>query len=272
MTNASENMTLGVIGIAGRMGRTLARMAHEVDGCALAGGIEQAGADVIGEDIGTLAGIGAIGVKAGDDALSLIAEVDGILDFTTPASSVACAELAAQARIVHVIGTTGFTQEDEARIKAAARHATIIKSGNMSLGVNLLAALTRKAAQALDEDFDIEIVEMHHHHKVDAPSGTALMLGEASAKGRDINLKDRSIRVRDGQTGPRPRGDIGFATLRGGSVIGEHSVIFAGADERIELTHRAQSRDIFASGAVKAALWGHGRGPGLFSMTDVLGL
>ena len=174
---------------------------------------------------------------------------------------------------MHVIGTTGFAAADEAKIEAAARHATIVKSGNMSLGVNLLAALVEQAARALGPDlFDIEILEMHHKHKVDAPSGTALLLGKAAAAGRGIELAEHSVRTRDGHTGARPHGAIGFATLRGGSVVGEHTVMLAGAGERLELTHRAENRQIFARGAVAAALWAQGRGPGLFSMRDVLGI
>jgi 4-hydroxy-tetrahydrodipicolinate reductase len=173
---------------------------------------------------------------------------------------------------VHVIGTTGLSEADEAAVKAAARHAGIVKAGNMSLGVNLLVALTRRVAEALDDDFDIEVVEMHHKHKIDAPSGTALMLGAAAAEGRRVDLGSASVRVRDGHTGARKKGAIGFASLRGGNVVGEHSVVFAGEGERIELTHRATDRGIFARGAVKAALWARGKGPGLFSMADVLGL
>ncbi|RWE05138.1 MAG: 4-hydroxy-tetrahydrodipicolinate reductase, partial [Mesorhizobium sp.] len=174
---------------------------------------------------------------------------------------------------VHIIGTTGCSADDDAKIAAAARHATIVKSGNMSLGVNLLAVLVEQAARALEpQDFDIEILEMHHKHKVDAPSGTALLLGEAAAKGREIALEDNSVRVRDGHTGVRKPGTIGFATLRGGSVVGEHSVIIAGTGERITLSHQAEDRAIFARGAVKAALWARGRKPGLYSMRDVLGL
>ena len=173
---------------------------------------------------------------------------------------------------MHVIGTTGLAPHEEDAVLAASRHAVIIKSGNMSLGVNLLAALAKKAAEALGPDYDVEIVEMHHRLKVDAPSGTALMLGKAAAEGRRIGLEDHSVRVRDGQVGVRKRGDIGFATLRGGDVIGDHSVIFAGPGERLELTHRAGDRQLFARGAVKAALWGKGKPPGLYSMQDVLGL
>jgi 4-hydroxy-tetrahydrodipicolinate reductase len=206
------------------------------------------------------------------EALPLFTHIEGVLDFATPAASLEAAALSAQARIIHVIGTTGFTAADEAQLEAAARHATIIKSGNMSLGVNLLSALVEQAARALDESFDIEILEMHHRHKVDAPSGTALLLGEAAALGRGIALSECSVRTRDGHTGERPAGAIGFAALRGGSVVGDHSVIFAGAGERLELSHRAQDRQIYARGAITAALWGQGRGPGLFSMRDVLGI
>jgi 4-hydroxy-tetrahydrodipicolinate reductase len=195
-----------------------------------------------------------------------------VLDFTAPGATTAFAELAAQARIVHVVGTTGLSPDDMAKLKAAGRHAVIVQSGNMSLGVNLLAVLVRQAAKSLDADFDIEVVEMHHRHKVDAPSGTALLLGRAAAEGRGVDLEGHSVRSRDGHTGARKRGDIGFATLRGGSVVGEHSVLLAGEGEVIELAHRATDRAIFARGAVKAALWGRGRKPGLYSMADVLGL
>lgn len=266
-------MKLAVMGAAGRMGRELVRAVQATGGGAVvAGAIERAGSNAIGQDAGELAGIGKIGVPVTGDALDIIAQVDGILDFTVPEVSVEIAGLAANARIVHVVGTTGCTTEHEAAIKTAARHATIIKAGNMSLGVNLLVAVTRKVAQALDADFDIEVLEMHHKHKVDAPSGTALMLGEAAAEGRAVNLAETSVRSRDGHTGARKRGDIGFATLRGGNVVGEHSVIFAAEGERIVLSHIATDRGIFARGAVKAALWGRGKGPGLFSMADVLGI
>lgn len=260
------------MGAAGRMGRALTQMVHATDGCEVAGGIEQAGSDSIGADIGVLAGIGELGIMVGDDPLELFTRVDGILDFTSPASTVHFAMLTAQARIVHVIGTTGCSAEDDAKLVTAGRHARIIKAGNMSLGVNLLTVLVRKVASALDADFDIEVLEMHHKHKVDAPSGTALMLGEAAADGRGVDLDDVSVRGRDGQTGARRRGDIGFAALRGGSVVGDHSVLFAGESEVITLSHKAESRDIFARGAVKAALWGEDKKPGYYSMIDVLGL
>jgi 4-hydroxy-tetrahydrodipicolinate reductase len=265
-------MKLAIAGAAGRMGRVLTRIVHETPGAEVAGGLESKGSPHVGADLGTLAGIGSLGVAITDDPLALFTKIDGVIDFTVPAATVALVELSAQARIVHVIGTTGIEEDGDAAIKAAARHARIVKSGNMSFGVNLLAALVKKAAATLGEDFDIEVLEMHHRAKIDAPSGTALLLGKAAAEGRAIDLKSRSVRVRDGHTGARPAGDIGFATLRGGSVVGEHTVIFAGPAERIELTHKAESRDIFARGAVKAALWAKDKKPGLYSMIDVLGL
>jgi len=267
-----SKMKIAVTGAAGRMGRELIRAVHGKEGCVLGGAIEQEGSLALGQDAGLLAGLGKLGVLITDDAPELFAKVDAVLDFTVPAASVDFAGLAANARIVHVLGTTGLTPDDDAKVGAAARHAVIVRSGNMSLGVNLLAALTRKVAEALDADFDIEILEMHHRHKVDAPSGTALMLGKAAAEGRGAGLDAVGVRARDGHTGARRRGDIGFATLRGGSVVGEHSVLFAADGELIELTHRAADRGIFARGAVKAALWARGKRPGLYSMMDVLGL
>jgi 4-hydroxy-tetrahydrodipicolinate reductase len=182
------------------------------------------------------------------------------------------AALAGKAGKVHVIGTTGCSAADDARIAEAARGAVIVKAGNMSLGVNLLTALTRRVAKTLDPTFDIEILEMHHNQKVDAPSGTALMLGEAAAAGRGVDLKSHGVMSRVGHTGARKAGDIGFAALRGGTVVGEHTVIFAGPAERVELTHVAADRMIFARGALHAALWAAKQKPGLYSMMDVLGL
>lgn len=265
-------MKLAIAGAAGRMGRVLTRIVHETPGAEVAGGVESPGSPHIGADMGELAGIGPLGVRISADPLHLFTQVEGVIDFTVPAATLALCEVSAQARIVHVIGTTGIGDADDAKIRAAARHARIVKSGNMSLGVNLLAALVRKVAATLGEEFDIEIAEMHHRHKIDAPSGTALLLGQAAAQGRGIDLAQRSVRSRDGHTGARPVGDIGFATLRGGSVVGEHTVMFAGPTERIELSHRAESRDIFARGAVKAALWAADRKPGYYTMSDVLGL
>ena len=267
-----SDMRLIVTGAGGRMGRTLVKAIAEIDGAVLAGALEAKGSAVIGRDSGELAGLGANGVAVTTDPEPLFDQADGILDFTIPAATVAFAELAASKGLVHIIGTTGLKSEDDKLIAAAAKRSVTVKSGNMSLGVNLLAALVKRAAAALDQDFDIEILEMHHDRKVDAPSGTALLLGQAAAEGRKIDLAKRSVRGRDGHTGARQAGDIGFAVLRGGTVVGEHSVIFAGPAERIELVHRAEDRMIFARGALHAALWAHGKKPGLYSMADVLGL
>lgn len=268
-----SDVKIAVMGAAGRMGRELIKAVVSQPGCVLSGGIERDGASAIGEDLGALAGVGPLGVKVTDDPLELIARSDAVLDFTSPAATVEFAGLAANARIVHVIGTTGLSDADEAAIRAAGRHATIIMAGNMSLGIALLSELTRRVAAALDPEFDIEIVEMHHKFKVDAPSGTALMLGHAAAAGRGVPLKEHTARARDGHTGSRRAGDIGFASLRGGDVVGDHTVIFAGPGERIELSHRATDRSIFARGAVKAAMWGSKKAaPGVYAMSDVLGL
>jgi 4-hydroxy-tetrahydrodipicolinate reductase len=266
------DMRLIVAGAGGRMGRTLIHAIAATPGVTLAGAVEAKGSAVIGRDAGELAGLGANKVMVATDLEPLLAQADGLIDFTVPAATRAFAELTARAGRVHIIGTTGLTAEDDALIAIAAKRATIVKSGNMSLGVNLLAALVKRVAKTLDEDFDIEIVEMHHNKKVDAPSGTALMLGRAAAQGRGVDLAQRSVRGRDGVTGARCPGDIGFAALRGGTVVGDHTVVFAGTAERLELTHKAEDRMIFARGALKAALWARGQKPGLYSMADVLGL
>jgi 4-hydroxy-tetrahydrodipicolinate reductase len=274
MTRAATDrpIAIAVMGAGGRMGRELVRAVVGTPGCVIAGGIELVGSPNVGADLGTLAGLGELGVKVTSDALDLFTRIDAVLDFTTPTATVEFAGLAANARIIHIVGTTGCSATHDAALAAAGRHAVIVKAGNMSLGVNLLTAITRQVAAALDPDFDIEIVEMHHRLKVDAPSGTALMLGEAAAAGRGVPLAAHSVRTRDGHTGARNRGDIGFQSLRGGTVVGDHTVIFAGDGERIELTHIASDRGIFARGAVKAALWGRGRKPGVYSMLDVLGI
>src|SRR4051794_75212 len=265
-------MRLIVAGAGGRMGRALTRVISETPGAVLTGALEAPGSELLGKDAGMLAGLPANGIKLSGDLWSLSADADGILDFTVPGAAIANVAIAAERGLVHVIGTTGLSASDDAVIKSVTQRAIVVKSGNMSLGVNLLAALVKRVAQSLDESFDIEIVEMHHKSKIDAPSGTALMLGEAAADGRGIDLGQHSARGRDGHTGARRPGDIGFAALRGGTVTGDHSVIFAGAMERIELTHRAEDRTMFAQGAVKAALWARGKKPGLYSMADVLGL
>jgi 4-hydroxy-tetrahydrodipicolinate reductase len=264
---------LVVVGAAGRMGRTLIGLIAQTSGVVLHAVVERSGSTALGKDAGELAGTGPLGVVVSDDPLHAFLHADAVIDFTTPASTVEFAALAAQARIVHVIGTTGCLPEHEDKIDAAARHARIVKSGNMSLGVNLLSVLIKQAAKALDASgWDIEVLEMHHKHKVDAPSGTALLLGEAAAEGRGISLADHSVRVRDGHTGPREEGSIGFATLRGGSVIGEHSVLFASEGEMVTLSHSATDRSLFARGALKAAVWAFDKKPGRYTMLDVLGL
>ncbi|ARJ69016.1 4-hydroxy-tetrahydrodipicolinate reductase [Paracoccus contaminans] len=261
-----------VTGASGRMGQMLVRTVLASPACRLVGALERPGHDWIGRDLGQAMGGPALGIAVSDDAVGVIAGAQAVIDFTSPAATVAFAELTAQARAVHVIGTTGLCADDLRAIAAAARHAPIIRAGNMSLGVNLLLGLTRRIAAALDEDWDIEIVEAHHRHKVDAPSGTALMLGEAAAEGRGAPLDDLRIPARDGVTGARPRGGIGFAAVRGGDVVGEHDVIFAAEGERVVLRHLATDRAIFARGALRAALWGQDKGPGEYDMMDVLGL
>jgi 4-hydroxy-tetrahydrodipicolinate reductase len=267
-----SDMRVVIAGAGGRMGRTLIHAVAVSKGLTLAGAVDAPGSGVIGRDAGELAGLGPNGIKVVSDVAPLLKQADGLIEFVIPAATLAFAELTAAAGLVHIIGTTGHSSEEEAVIAKAARGATIVKSGNMSLGVNLLAALTKRVAKTLNDDYDIEIFEMHHNKKIDAPSGTALMLGRAAADGRGVNLAQHSARGRDGMTGARHTGDIGFASLRGGTVVGEHSVIFAGPAERIELTHRAEDRMIFARGALHAALWARGKKPGLYSMADVLGL
>ena len=267
-----SDMRLIVAGAGGRMGRALTRVISETPGAVVTGALEAPGSEVLGKDAGVLAGLPPLGVPLSADLWSLSSNADGILDFTVPGATIANVAIAAERGLVHVIGTTGLSASDDAVIKSVTSRAIVVKSGNMSLGINLLAALVKRVAQSLDDDFDIEILEMHHRAKIDAPSGTALMLGDAAAAGRRIALEQHSARGRDGYTGARRKGDIGFAALSGGTVTGDHSVIFAGAMERIELTHRAEDRTMFAQGAVKAALWARGREPGLYSMADVLGL
>jgi len=263
---------IGIVGCAGRMGRMVAQAVDRAEGCVLAGGTEAPGAAAVGRDLGELAGIGTKGLPVGDDAAALFAAADAVIDFTTPQALLVHAGLAGETKTAYVVGTTGLGVEHEATLNAAAAKTAVVQAANMSLGVNLLLALVEQVSAALGPDFDIEILEMHHRHKVDAPSGTALALGRAAAAGRGVALDAVAQKVRDGVTGPRRAGDIGFATLRGGDVAGEHSVIFAGEGERLELTHKAGTREIFARGAVSAALWCRERAPGRYSMRDVLRL
>lgn len=263
---------IAIAGAAGRMGRMLTAEIDRTAGAVLAGGTEPAGSNAAGQDLGELAGIGHRGVAVSIEPAALFADADVAIDFTAPAATLAHARLAAAAGKGLVIGTTGLSADDRAAIAGLAATAPIVLAPNMSLGVNLLIGLVEQVAAALDPDYDIEIVEMHHRHKVDAPSGTALGLGEAAARGRQVQLAETAVRVRDGHTGARERGTIGFATLRGGDVVGDHTVVFAANGERLELTHRAGSREIYARGAVRAAMWLAGRPAGLYGMTDVLGL
>jgi 4-hydroxy-tetrahydrodipicolinate reductase len=272
MAAANSDMRVVIAGAGGRMGRTLIHAVASTKGLALAGAVDAPGSAVIGRDAGELAGLGPNGIEVVSDVAPLLKRADGLIEFTIPAATLAFAELTAGAGLVHVVGTTGHSAEEEVVIAKAASGARIVKSGNFSMGVNLLAALVKRVAKTLDDDYDIEILEMHHNKKIDAPSSTALMLGRAAAAGRGIDLAQRSVRGRDGMTGARCSGDIGFASLRGGTVVGDHIVTFAGPAERIELTHRAEDRMIFARGALKAALWARGKKPGLYTMADVLGL
>ena len=261
-----------ITGASGRMGQMLLRTVLASDKCRLVGAVERKGSPAVGQDVGVLLGGQPIGLAVTDDPLEAFARAQAVIDFTSPAATVEFAGLAAQARAVHVIGTTGMEAEHLSAIKAAARHAVIVRAGNMSLGVNLLVQLTKKVAQALDADWDVEIIEAHHNKKVDAPSGTALMLGQAAADGRGIDLDSARDSGRDGITGARQSGAIGFSAIRGGDIVGEHDVLFATAGERIVLRHIATDRTIFARGALKAALWGQSQIPGEYDMLDVLGL
>ncbi len=268
-----SNLTgIVVTGASGRMGQMLVKMIGASDKAKLVGCIERSGHPWIGRDIGEAMGGARLGMLVSDDPLETFARTQAVIDFSAPAATVEFAALAAQARAVHVVGTTGLEAEHHRKLDLAAHHAVIIQAGNMSLGVNLLTSLTQKVAQALDADWDIEIVEAHHRMKVDAPSGTALMLGQAAADGRGVALDTASVSGRDGITGARERGTIGFSAIRGGDIVGEHDVIFAADGERIVLRHLATDRSIFARGALRAAIWGQGQKPGRYDMMDVLGL
>ena len=266
------DIAIGIVGCGGRMGRTLIRQVTQTAGCALSGGTEAEGHDALGKDLGLLAGLEQeMGQIATTDRQALFEASDVVIDFTVPETTALLAGLAAETNTAHIVGTTGLDEDQARAITDAAQKTVVVQAANFSLGVNLLMALTRQVAQTLDPQFDIEVLEMHHRHKVDAPSGTALALGHAAAEGRGVDLNAVADRVRDGITGARKEGDIGFATLRGGNVVGDHSVIFAADDERIELSHKAGDRTIFARGAVHAAQWAHGQAPGYYTMADVLG-
>ena len=263
-------MKIGILGCAGRMGRMLVAQVLATEGAELAGGTEAPGSEFAGQDITQLAGHEPAGLVVGDDTRALFEASDAVIDFTVPAATAIHAVLAEDTATALIVGTTGLDAAQQDAINEAATKAPVVQAANFSVGVNLMLSLTEQVAATLADDYDIEIVEMHHRHKVDAPSGTALALGDAAALGRGVDLGAKSQRVRDGHTGPRKAGDIGFATLRGGDVAGDHTVIFAGDGERVELTHKAANRSVFASGAVRAALWTEGRASGLYSMRDVL--
>ena len=265
-------MKIGIVGCAGRMGRALIAEIAATPGARFAGGTERPGSEFLGKDAAAVAGLEPMGLIVGADARALFVASDAIVDFTAAAVVPVHAALAAETGRALVVGTTGLDAAQQAAVEKAATRVAVVQAANMSIGVNLLLGLTRQVAATLGADYDIEIVEMHHRHKVDAPSGTALALGRAAADGRGVRLDDVAQRTRDGLTGPRRKGDIGFATLRGGDVVGEHSVIFAADGERLEIVHKASSRTVFARGAIRAALWTAGRKPGLYSMKDVLGL
>jgi len=265
-------MKIGIVGCGGRMGRMLIAEVLRTKGAKLGGGTELAKSPLIGADLGTLAGQKTAGVKVTSDAKALFETCDAVIDFTAPKATLAHAGLAQRFGTALVVGTTGLPPSAKTTLKTAAKKSVVIQAPNMSTGVNVLLALTEKLAGVLADDYDIEIIEMHHRHKIDAPSGTALGLGEAAAKGRGVALDKVARKTREGQVGARPRGEIGFATLRGGDVVGDHTVVFAADGERIEITHKASSREVFARGAVRAAMWAKKKKPGLYSMRDVLGL
>jgi 4-hydroxy-tetrahydrodipicolinate reductase len=262
---------VGIAGCAGRMGQMLLKLLISAPGVLVVGGTERKGSHVLGRDLGALAGGEPLGIIISDNPEPLFEQSDVVVDFTSPAATAQHATIAAKTGTAHVIGTTGLDNDQMGAISRAAQRVPIVLASNMSLGINLIEQVVEEISRILDTDWDIEVVEMHHRHKVDAPSGTALSLGDAAARGRGVQLRRVSKRGRDGQVGPRVRGEIGFSAIRGGDVVGDHTVIFAADGERIEVTHKASSREIFGRGAVKAVLWAAGKRAGLYSMKDVLG-
>jgi len=269
------SVRVAIAGAGGRMGQALVEAVQAAPGLVLAAALDVPGSNAIGHDAGARIGRGT-GVAISADVDAALAASDVLIDFTRPDGTMAHVAACAARRVAMVVGTTGLSPEQKAQLGAAARTIPIVFAPNMSVGVNVLLRLTELAAATLGPAYDVEIVEMHHRHKVDAPSGTALALGEAAARGAKAVLRDVAVYAREGHTGERRAGTIGFATLRGGDVVGEHTVIFAGQGERIELTHRATSRQTFAGGALRAAAFVAQRradgGAGLFGMADVLGL
>jgi len=265
-------VNVAMLGASGRMGRTIVPLLHEAVDLRLSGALAAPGDPGVGQDAGVLSGIASLAVPISDDPAVALRGAQVAIDFTLPAASIRHASLCASQQCALVIGTTGHDAAQSARLEAAAGEIPIVIAPNMSLGVNLLLKLAELAARALDEQYDIEIFEAHHRNKVDAPSGTALGLGRAAARGRGRSLDDVADYARHGQTGVRERGRIGFSVVRGGDIVGEHRLIFAGPGEQVELAHTAQDRSGFARGALVAARWVVGRPPGLYSMLDVLGL
>ena len=265
-------MKIAIAGAAGRMGRMLLTEINGTEGAEIAGGLERAESVDVGADLGSLIGIAPLGIAVSDDPDVVFAAADVMIDFTLPAATVAHAGHAARHGTAMVIGTTGMDSGHQAEVDKAAQKVAIMQAGNMSLGVNLLVQITAQVAASLGIDWDVEVMEMHHRWKVDAPSGTALMLGKAAAEGRGQDHEAVAVGGRHGITGERKRGEIGYAAMRGGNVVGEHSVVFASDNERIVLNHIANDRAIFAAGAVRAALWCANRKPGRYDMIDVLGL
>lgn len=262
---------IAVLGASGRMGRAVIQAASSNPAARVGAAIERPGYPDVGQDAGQLAGLPANSVKVVTSIDAALADFDVLIDFTRPEATLAALPLCVAHGKAMVIGTTGISAEQQAQIEAAAQQIAIVKAGNFSIGVNLCLSLLEQAARVLAADYDIEVIEAHHRHKVDAPSGTALMLGEAAARGAGRDLKDCAIYERYGHTGARDRQTIGFSTIRGGDVVGDHTVMFLGDGERIEITHKASSRTIFANGAVRAATWLAGRPAGLYSMRDVIG-
>lgn len=263
---------IAISGAGGRMGRTLIQAVAAADGATLAAALERPGSSLLGTDAGEMAGVGTLGVKVTDDLAAVIHDIDVLIDFTIPAATVANIETCRQAGKKIVIGTTGLNEEQKAVFRAAAADTGVVYSGNYSIGVNVSLRLLELAAKTFGDTVDVEIIEAHHRHKVDAPSGTALMMGEAVAGALDRDLKEVAVYERHGHTGARDRMTIGFQTIRGGDIVGDHNVMFIGEGERVEIRHVATSRMNFANGAVRAALWVSGKPAGLYDMRDVLNL
>ena len=265
-------LRIAITGAAGRMGKTLIEACQQADDCKLSAAIERPGISLIGADAGELSGVGSLDVQLVDDITSVVNDFDVLIDFTSIESTLHNLQVCKDNKKHIIIGTTGFSDEQKALIREAAQQTAVVFAPNMSVGVNLCLKLLEMAASVLNEDYDIEVIEAHHRHKVDAPSGTALRMGEVVAQTLGRDLKDCAVYGREGHTGPRDPKTIGFETIRAGDVVGEHTVMFATEGERVEITHKASSRMTFAKGAIRAARWLKGKDKGLYDMRDVLGL